>query len=69
MMEQDALLEMYEAATSQDDSDWTCYCGNETVRGNVMPEHTVSEHNAVGYAADQCPDHGNVDCWERDDEE
>jgi hypothetical protein len=36
----------------------TCYCGNETVSGNVMPEHTVGEHNAVYYAADQCPEHG-----------
>lgn len=52
MTSYEAEQEMWAAATSRDDSDWTCYCGNETVRGNAMPEHTIGEHNAVGYAAD-----------------
>lgn len=51
----EAAREMWEAIERQDDADWTCFCGNETVHGNPVPEHSVSEHNAVTYAADQTP--------------
>ena len=45
--------EIWSDIARYDDSDWRCYCGDETVAGNPVPEHSVSEHNAVTYAANQ----------------
>lgn len=47
--------EIWSGMNAQDDSDWPCYCGND-LWGLPMPEHKVSEHNAVTYAVRKVAD-------------
>ena len=56
------LEEMYADATSQDDRGWRCFCGDETVDGHPVREHTVSEHNKAQYEATHAYDAGCADC-------